>query len=90
MIDPIKTLTIADAVAEKILDMLSKGELKWGEKLDSQRDLAKILNVGVSSIREGLQILQAMGFVKVKQGAGTYITENHSVPLSKFINLSIY
>jgi len=90
LIDPIKTLTIADAVAEKILDMLSKGELKWGEKLDSQRDLAKILNVGVSSIREGLQILQAMGFVKVKHGAGTYITENHSFPLSKFINLSIY
>ena len=90
MIDPIKTLTVADAVAEKILDMLAKGELQWGQRLYSQRELAKRLNVGISSVREGLQILQAMGFVAIRQGMGTYITDSPSVPLSKFINLSIY
>lgn len=90
MIDEVKTLTVADAVAEKILNRLAEGELRWGQQLPAQRELAKILNIGVSSLREGLQILQAMGFVELKRGQGTYITKNPSTPLSKNIAMSIY
>ena len=53
MIDAIKTLTIADAVAEKLLSRIYNGDLSWGQQLPSQRKLAKMLNVGVSSLREG-------------------------------------
>ena len=90
MIDSVKTLTVADAVVEKILDHIYTGKLIWGQRLSSQRDLAKNLNVGVSSVREALQILQAMGFIEVKRGQGTYITENSSEPLLKSITNSIY
>ncbi len=90
MIDEVKTLTIADAVAEKLLGRISDGRLTWGQKLPSQRDLAKMLNVGIASLREGLQILQAMGFVELKRGQGTYITKNPATPFSKNIAMSIY
>lgn len=90
MIDEVKTLTVADAVAEKLLNRLAEGNLKWGQQLPAQRELAKMLNVGVSSLREGLQILQAMGYVELKRGQGTYITENPSKPLTKNIEMSIY
>ena len=63
MIDGVKTLTVADAVVEKLLEYISTGKLVWGEQLPAQRELAKMLNVGVSSVREALQILQAMGFI---------------------------
>ena len=49
-----------------------------------------MLHVGVSSLREGLQILQAMGFIEVKRGQGTFITENPAKPLSRNIAFSIY
>ncbi len=90
MIDGVKTLTVADAVVEKILEQISSGKLAWGQQLPAQRELAKMLSVGVSSVREALQILQAMGFIEVKRGQGTFITENSSEPLLKSISHSIY
>ncbi len=90
MIDGVKTLTVADAVVEKLLEYISTGKLVWGQQLPAQRELAKMLNVGVSSVREALQILNAMGFVEIKRGKGTYITENSSEPLLKSITQSIY
>ena len=90
MIDGVKTLTVADAVVEKLLEDISTEKLVWGEQLPAQRELAKILNVGVSSVREALQILQAMGFIEVKRGQGTYITGNSAEPLLKSLTHSIY
>ncbi len=90
MIDKVETLTVADAVVEKLLGYISSGKLTWGQRLPSQRELARILNVGVSSVREALQVLQAMGFAEVRRGQGTYVTENPSVPLSKTIVNSLY
>ncbi|MBI9105182.1 MAG: FadR family transcriptional regulator [Spirochaetales bacterium] len=90
MIDKIETLTVADAIVEKLLGYISSGKLTWGQQLPSQRELAKMLNVGVSSVRESLQVLQAMGFAEVRRGQGTYITENSSIPLTKSIERSMY
>ena len=90
MIDKVETLTVADAIVEKILGYISTGTLAWGEQLPSQRELAKMLDVGVSSAREALQVLQAMGFVEVRRGAGTYISERPSVPLTKSILRTMY
>jgi GntR family transcriptional repressor for pyruvate dehydrogenase complex len=90
MIDKVETLTVADAIVEKLLGYISTGKLSWGEQLPSQRELAKMLDVGVSSAREALQVLQAMGFVDVRRGAGTFVTERPSVPLSKSILRTMY
>ncbi|MDP2792402.1 MAG: FadR/GntR family transcriptional regulator [Rectinemataceae bacterium] len=90
MIDKVETLTVADAIVEKILGYISTGKLAWGEQLPAQRELAKMLDVGVSSAREALQVLQAMGFVEVRRGAGTYVAERPSVPLGKSILRTMY
>ncbi len=90
MIENLSVVTVSEAIADKIVELISSGQLKWGEKLPSQRELAKMLNVGVSSLREGLQILQTMGFIEIRRGHGTYITENSTKVLSKNITLSVY
>jgi GntR family transcriptional repressor for pyruvate dehydrogenase complex len=90
MIDKVETLTVADAIVEKLLGYISTGKLSWGEQLPAQRELAKMLDVGVSSAREALQILQAMGFVEVRRGDGTYVAERPSVPMTKSIMLTMY
>ncbi len=90
MIDRVKTLTVADAIVEKLLGYISSGKLAWGEQLPSQRELAKMLDVGVSSAREALQVLQAMGFIEVRRGDGTYVVEKPSVPLTKSLLQTIY
>lgn len=90
MIDRVETLTVADAIVEKLLGNISSGAIKWGEKLPSQRELAVLLDVGISSVREALQVLQAMGFVEVRRGDGSYVTERPSVPLTTSLVRSMY
>ena len=90
MIDKVETLTVADAIVEKLLGYISSGTLSWGEQLPAQRELAKMLDVGVSSAREALQVLQAMGFVESRRGDGTHVAERPSVPLGKSILRTMY
>jgi DNA-binding FadR family transcriptional regulator len=90
MIDKVETLTVADAIVEKLLGYIASGRLSWGERLPAQRELAKMLDVSVSSVREALQVLQAMGFIEVRRGEGTFVTEHPAVPLTKSIVTTIY
>jgi GntR family transcriptional repressor for pyruvate dehydrogenase complex len=46
--------------------------LKIGDRLPSERELARQLSVGRSSLREAIQGLQAMGFLEVRHGVGTF------------------
>ena len=46
--------------------------LKVGDRLPPERELAKQLSVGRSSLREAIHGLQAMGFVERRHGVGTF------------------
>ena len=48
--------------------------LKAGDRLPSERELAKQLSVGRSSLREAMQGLQTMGLVEIRRGVGTFLT----------------
>ncbi|MCG8689217.1 MAG: FadR family transcriptional regulator [Desulfobacterales bacterium] len=64
-----------DVLVEEIISKIKAKELKPGEVLPSQRELAKLFNVGLGSVREAIKILDVMGYVNVVRGKGTYITE---------------
>lgn len=74
--DPIQRANLPQAIAERIIDLITRGELQLGERLPAQRQLAKDLGVGVSSIRESLQSLTAMGIVEMQPGRGTFVSES--------------
>jgi len=82
----IKPRKIYEEVAEAILDMIKKGDIKPGEKLDSVQQLAENFQVGRAAIREALSALRAMGLVEMKQGEGTFVKEfdpmTFTLPLS--------
>lgn len=68
--------------AEQVLT----GKLKKGDKIESDRELAAMLNVGRSAIREAMKVLDVLGMVDIRPGLGTYISSNESdffiIPLS--------
>lgn len=74
--DPIQRANLPQAIAERIIDLITRGELQLGEQLPSQRQLAKDLGVGVSSLRESLHSLTAMGLVEMHPGKGTFVAES--------------
>lgn len=69
----IKTKKVYEAVADAIIEMLKKGELKPGDRLDSVEKLADRFGVGRSAVREALSGLRTMGLVETRQGEGTFI-----------------
>lgn len=70
--------TASRMVVEQILDSLKTGEFKLGEKLPSQKDLADLFSVGRSSVREAIKALDAMRYLDVIQGKGTFFKKDIS------------
>ena len=75
------TTQVVDAVRLAI----QKGELKVGDKLPRESDMAEELGVGRSSLREGIKILNAYGIVESRQGEGTYIVDNSARNFFQFM-----
>lgn len=70
---PIKTKKIYEEIIEQIRVLVVKGDLKAGDRLPSERDLAVRLNVSRASVREALSALEMMGLVEIRSGEGTFI-----------------
>ena len=51
-----------------------RGELRPGQKLPTERDLAEQFAVSRSSLREGIRALAVMNVLTVRHGDGTYVS----------------
>ena len=65
---------VYEEVARQIERLILK-KLKPGDKLPSERELAEMLQVSRSSIRDAIRGLELMGLVEPRQGAGTIVRE---------------
>jgi GntR family transcriptional repressor for pyruvate dehydrogenase complex len=60
---------------EHVRQLIEAGRLKPGNRLPPERNLAAAIGVSRPSLRSGLRTLQAMGVVRSRQGAGTFIAD---------------
>jgi GntR family transcriptional regulator, transcriptional repressor for pyruvate dehydrogenase complex len=65
-------------VVEQFQAMLSSGDLVAGDRLPPERALAERFGVGRGSMREALRVLEILGFVESRHGAGTYVRASDS------------
>lgn len=54
--------------------LIINGDLKPGDRLPAERELARQVGVSRPSVRAGLRSLAALGVVESRHGAGTFIT----------------
>ncbi len=71
----IRNESAPEGVVKQILNNLESGVMKPGDKLPTQEKLAQRFGVGRSSIREATNALAIMGYLKIIQGKGTFISE---------------
>src|SRR6059036_1300852 len=64
----------ADQVVRHVASLIERGELRPGDRLPPERELAQALGVSRPTVRAGLHALAAMGVTESRQGAGTFIT----------------
>ncbi len=60
-------------VVDHVRALVSSGELKPGDRLPPERELARSLKISRSSLRAGIGFLAAMGVLKSRHGAGTFV-----------------
>lgn len=60
-------------VKDKLLSMIEAKELRFGEKLPSEPDLAKMFGVSRSTVREAIRVMAQEGAVIVRHGLGTFV-----------------
>ena len=65
MLKPIQHKRISDEIAEQIITLIKNGTLKPGDTLPSERQMAGSLGVSLPPLREGLKILETLGFVDI-------------------------
>jgi len=66
---------VADQVFESLARGILNGELKPGEPLATQRDLAKQFNVSALVVRQAIHRLEDLGLVRVRQGSTTIVLD---------------
>jgi DNA-binding FadR family transcriptional regulator len=75
---PVRLPTAAAEVADRLITAVAIGEYQPGERLPSERELAQILGVSRSTVREASGRLLAVGIVDIRRGrqGGTYVRES--------------
>lgn len=71
----VRSPAAAERVANQLLELVRSGNLKAGDVLPSENDLAGALQVSRPVVREALRGLAIMGVVESRQGGRCYVTD---------------
>lgn len=75
-------------VLEHIVQAIRSGEYGIGDRLPTERELAELLTVSRSSVREALSILSALNIVDRRVGDGTYVLLRDETVLTLALELA--
>src|SRR5712691_5856950 len=88
-IDPEGHEATSEWVIEKLRDMIHRRELRAGDRLPPERDLAKLFGVSRPTLRAGIRSLSAVGVLESRQGAGTFVVQADESPALDSSSLSL-
>jgi len=70
---------IYEQIIDKIKKMIVRGELKPGDKLPSQREMAKKVEVNPNTIQRAYREMENFDLVETKRGLGTFIIDDEKI-----------
>lgn len=65
---------ISHQITERVLSLIREQQLRPGDRLPPERELASLMGVSRATVREALRSLAMMNVVELRHGSGTYIT----------------
>lgn len=76
-VPPVRTGNLFEETMERLVRAIRLGQFPPGSRLPPERDLAELLRVSRTTLREALAELQASGYVSVQRGryGGSYVAE---------------
>lgn len=67
--------SVVDRVVDQLTGAIINGELKPGDKIPTELELAEAFQVGRNSVREAIKVLQAFGVVDIRRSEGTFVSD---------------
>lgn len=74
MYSPIQSERLYEQIVDRIEHLIMAGELKVGDRLPAERELAEQFGVSRTAVREAVKALREKGLVEIRPGRGTFIT----------------
>src|SRR3981081_2951157 len=89
-ISPVRRMRVPEEIVDQIRGLIGSGDLRPGDQLPSERELAEQFQVSRASIREALTAMQVMGLLeRSRTGGGLAARGNHVwftiAPLTSFL-----
>ena len=78
---------LSNLAADEIVRYIMDNDLQPKDKLPTEKDISERLNIGRTSVREGLMKLESLGLLRKQQGYGIFINE---VTLESYFNFMQY
>ncbi len=72
-IEPVKSTRIYSEIVRQIRALIADGQLKSGDRLPPERDLAERFRVSRTSVREALRTLESTGLIEIRAGEGAFV-----------------
>jgi GntR family transcriptional regulator len=78
-------------IKDNIVKKIRTGTWKEDQKIPSELKLMELYNVGRGTIRDAMKLIVDEGYVYIKKGVGTFVTQNEvGVSLEPFISLTYF
>ena len=75
MFKKIKNKSVVQTVVDSITKAIIAGELRPGDKIPTEMELAESFGVGRNSIREAIKILVYYGILEIRRAEGTFVCD---------------
>lgn len=73
------TRTLTEQTADRIVHYIIDQELKEGDKLPSEAELVKLLDVSRTTLREAIRMLASRNILEARHGSGVFISKNTGI-----------
>jgi GntR family transcriptional regulator, transcriptional repressor for pyruvate dehydrogenase complex len=74
MYQPIQSERLYERIVDQIESRIVAGDLKVGDQLPAERELAEQFTVSRTAVREAIKALREKGLVEIRLGRGTFVT----------------
>lgn len=85
----VKTSRLYEQIVQQVEESILNGQLKPGDQLPAERDLAQSFGVSRTAVREAVRTLREKGLVEPFSGRGTFVTNGTSQAIRQSLDLMI-
>jgi GntR family transcriptional repressor for pyruvate dehydrogenase complex len=89
-ITPLKPSTLSQGVFEQLCDLIRSGHFRSGDRLPSEKELCELFRVSRTTVRSGLQSLNALGLIESRDGSGAFVTKRSSESVGDILGVVLF